>query len=87
GEILIVDFLIADSVPAASAGSIPEGLFNLFRLVACGSVVMPALFTLTTMEQRFKSIEQALDVLNQTLKTGTSLHASSPARTDVAEAI
>lgn len=86
GEILIVDFLIPDCVPTIFPGSVPEGLFDLFRLVACGSVVMPALFTLTTIERRFKSIEQSLDLLNQTLKTGNLFCASSPTRSGAAKA-
>jgi RimJ/RimL family protein N-acetyltransferase len=82
GEILIADFLIPESVPATAARGVPEGLFNLFRLAARGSVLMPAIFTLTTMEQRFKSIERSLNALNQTLQSGRLLDPNRPVRSD-----
>jgi RimJ/RimL family protein N-acetyltransferase len=82
GEILIADFVIPDSVPATAAGHVPEGLFDLFRLVARGSVVMPSIFTMTTMEQRFKSIERSLNILNEALHSGRLLDPPHPGRSD-----
>lgn len=82
GEILIADFLIPEPVPDTRAVSVPQGLFNLFRTVARGAVVMPAIFTLTTMEQRLKSVEGSLNMLNRTLQSGRLLDAATPARTE-----
>jgi RimJ/RimL family protein N-acetyltransferase len=78
GHILIADFVIPEPVPATATGSVPEGLFDLFRLVARGSVAMPSMFTLTTMEQRFKSMERSLHVLNEALQSGRLLDPSRP---------
>lgn len=82
GEILIADFLIPEPVPATAGGVVPQGLFDLFRLTARGSVIMSAIFTLTTMEQRFKSIARGLDILNQTLQSGRLRDRAHPVRSD-----
>ncbi len=80
GEILIADFAIPESVPPTTAGNVPEGLFDLFRLVARGSVAAPSIFTLTKMEQRLKSVERSLHVLSQTFQTGRLLDPARPGR-------
>jgi RimJ/RimL family protein N-acetyltransferase len=82
GEILIADFLIPEPVPDTRAVSVPQGLFDLFRLAARGSILMPAIVTLTTMEQRLKSVERSLDVLNQTLQSGRLFDPLHPALPD-----
>lgn len=78
GEVLIADFLIPQSLPEHTTVSVPQGLFDLFRLVARGSVAAPSILALTTMEQRFKSIERSLYVFNQTLQSGRSLDSTRP---------
>lgn len=82
GEILIADFQIPKPVSATPAGVVPQGLFDLFRLVACGGVVAPSIFMLTTMEQRFKSIERSLNVLNEALQPGRLLDPARSGRSD-----
>jgi RimJ/RimL family protein N-acetyltransferase len=69
GEIFIADFLIPEPVPATAAGVVPQGLFDLFRLAARGSVLMPAIVALTTMEQRLRSVERSLHVLSETFQS------------------
>lgn len=80
GEILIADFLIPEPVPATVAGVVPQGLFDLFRLAARGSVLMPAIVTLTTMEQRLRSVEHSLRVLSETFQSDRLLPDPACAR-------
>jgi RimJ/RimL family protein N-acetyltransferase len=66
GEILIGEFVLPDTAPAKGM----EGLFELLPLIASGSVAIPAIFALTTIERRLKLLERGLGVFNETLRAG-----------------
>lgn len=68
GGTLIGDFPIPDTAPAVRSRA-PEPLFELLRLVARGSVTIPAMFALATLEDRLRALERGLDALSRSVRS------------------